>query len=35
VTGFVASAVPAALITAFVAGTFGLLWFASPSARRC
>ena len=34
VTGYVASALPAALITAFVAGVFGLLWFAFPLARR-
>jgi Family of unknown function (DUF6328) len=34
VTGYVTSAVPAALITAFVTCTFGLLWFAFPLARR-
>jgi Na+/melibiose symporter-like transporter len=34
VTSFVASGVPAALITAFVACTFGLLWFAFPLSRR-
>jgi Family of unknown function (DUF6328) len=34
VTGFVASALPAALITAFVTCMFGLLWFAFPLARR-
>jgi hypothetical protein len=34
VTGFVASALPAALITAFVTCVFGLLWFAFPLARR-
>ncbi len=34
VTGYVVSALPAALITAFVAGVFGLLWFAFPLARR-
>ena len=30
VTGYVASGLPAALITVFVAGVFGLLWFAFP-----
>jgi hypothetical protein len=34
VTGFVASAVPAALITAFVFCVFGIVWFAFPLARR-
>ena len=34
VTGYVTSAVPAALITAFVTCMFGLLWFAFPLARR-
>jgi hypothetical protein len=34
VTGYVASTLPAALITAFVTGVFGLLWFAFPLARR-
>jgi MFS family permease len=34
VTGYVASALPAALITAFVTCVFGLLWFAFPLARR-
>jgi Na+/melibiose symporter-like transporter len=34
VAGFVVSAVPAALITAFVACMFGFLWFAFPLARR-
>jgi len=34
VTGFVASGPPAALITAFVTGVFGLLWFAFPLIRR-
>jgi len=34
VTGYVTSAVPAALITAFVTCMFGLLWFALPLARR-
>src|SRR6266702_4955707 len=34
VTGYVASALPAALITAFVTSVFGLLWFAFPLARR-
>jgi hypothetical protein len=34
VTGFVASVLPAALITAFVTCVFGLLWFAFPLARR-
>lgn len=34
VTGYVASAVPAALITAFVTCLFGLLWFAFPLTRR-
>jgi len=34
VTGYVASGLPAALITVFVAGVFGLLWFAFPLARR-
>ena len=34
VTGYVTSAVPAALITAFVTCMFGALWFAFPLARR-
>ena len=34
VTGYVASALPAALITAFVTAVFGLLWFAFPLAHR-
>jgi Family of unknown function (DUF6328) len=34
VTGFVASPLPAALITAFVTCMFGALWFAFPLARR-
>jgi len=34
VTGFVASGLPAALITIFVACTFGILWFAFPLSRR-
>lgn len=34
VTGYVASGLPAVLITAFVACAFGLLWFALPLARR-
>ncbi len=34
VTGYVASALPAALISAFVTCMFGLLWFAFPLARR-
>ena len=34
VTGFVATVVPAVLITVFVACVFGLLWFAFPLARR-
>ena len=34
VTGYVTTAVPAALITAFVTCMFGLLWFAFPLARR-
>ena len=34
VTGFVASGLPAALITIFVACTFGILWFAFPLAYR-
>ena len=34
VTGYVTSAVPAALITAFVTCMFGMLWFAFPLARR-
>jgi len=34
VTGYVASVVPAILITVFVACAFGLLWFAFPLARR-
>jgi hypothetical protein len=34
VTGYVASTLPAALITAFVTGVFGLLWFAFPLVRR-
>jgi len=34
VTGFVASGVPAVLITVFVVCTFGILWFAFPLARR-
>jgi len=34
VTGYVTSALPAALITAFVTGVFGLLWFALPLTRR-
>jgi hypothetical protein len=34
VTGFVASEVPAVLITVFVAGVFGIVWFAFPLARR-
>jgi len=33
-TGFVASALPAVLITLFVACAFGLLWFAFPLTRR-
>ena len=34
VTGFVASGLPAVLITVFVVCTFGILWFAFPLARR-
>jgi Family of unknown function (DUF6328) len=34
VTGYVTSAVPAGLITAFVTCMFGLLWFAFPLAHR-
>ena len=34
VTSYVASGLAAALITAFVAGTFAVLWFAFPLARR-
>jgi Family of unknown function (DUF6328) len=34
VTGYVTSALPAALITAFVTCMFGLLWFAFPLAHR-
>jgi hypothetical protein len=34
VTGFVASGLAAALITIFVACTFGILWFAFPLTRR-
>jgi cation transport ATPase len=34
VTGYVASGLPAILITVFVACAFGLLWFAFPLARR-
>jgi hypothetical protein len=34
VTGYVASGLAAALITAFVACLFGLLWFVFPLARR-
>jgi hypothetical protein len=34
VTGFVASVVPAVLITVFVAGVFGIVWFAFPLTRR-
>ena len=34
VTGFVASGVPAVLITVFVVCVFGILWFAFPLARR-
>ena len=34
VTGYVASPLPAALITVFVTCTFGGLWFALPLARR-
>jgi hypothetical protein len=34
VTDFVASGLPAALITIFVACTFGILWFAFPLTRR-
>jgi cation transport ATPase len=34
VTGYVASSLPAILITVFVACAFGLLWFAFPLARR-
>lgn len=34
VTGYVTSALPAALITAFVTCMFGLLWFAFPLTRR-
>ena len=33
-TGYVTSAVPAALITAFVTCMFGMLWFAFPLGRR-
>ena len=33
VTGYVASGVPAILITVLVACAFGLLWFAFPLAR--
>jgi hypothetical protein len=34
VTGYVASGLPAVLITGFVAAAFGLLWFVLPLARR-
>ena len=34
VTGFVASGLPAVLITVFVTCLFGLLWFAFPLVRR-
>jgi hypothetical protein len=34
VTADVTSALPAALITAFVTGVFGLPWFAVPLTRR-
>ena len=34
VTGYVTTAVPAALITAFVTCMFGTLWFAFPLVRR-
>lgn len=34
VTGYVASGLPAALITALVTSVFGLLWFVLPLARR-
>jgi hypothetical protein len=34
VTGYVTTAVPAALITVFVTCVFGMLWFAFPLARR-
>ena len=34
VTGYVTSALPAALITAFVTGVFGLLWFVLPLTRQ-
>jgi hypothetical protein len=34
VTGFVASVVPAVLITVFVAGVFAIVWFAFPLTRR-
>lgn len=34
VTGFVASGVPAVLITVFVVCVFGIVWFAFPLARR-
>jgi uncharacterized protein DUF6328 len=34
VTSFVASGLPAALITAFIACVFGILWFAFPLIRR-
>jgi hypothetical protein len=34
VTGFVASEVPAVLITVFVAGVFAIVWFAFPLTRR-
>ena len=34
VTGYVAAALPAALVTAFVACVFGVLWFAFPLTRR-
>jgi hypothetical protein len=34
VTGFVASGLPAVLITVLVTCMFGLLWFAFPLARR-
>ena len=34
VTGYVTSALAAGLITAFVTGLFGLLWFAFPLAHR-
>jgi hypothetical protein len=34
VTGYVTSALPAALITAFITCTFGTLWFVFPLARR-